>query len=78
MAPATISQCGYSIDEKAFVIPLATGSQCTNVPDIRAFPPEQPSLEKGEGEPANAIANQLLVTAWDAVEPDGEILRAFD
>jgi hypothetical protein len=28
---------------------LATGSQCTNVPDIRAFPPEQPSLEKGEG-----------------------------
>jgi hypothetical protein len=80
MAPATISQCGYSIDEKAFVIPLATGSQCANVPDVRAFPPEQPSLPPSpfSSEPAHAIANQLLVTAWDAVEPDGDILRAFD
>jgi len=26
---------------------------------------------------ASAFANQLLVTAWDAVEPDGEIVCAL-
>jgi hypothetical protein len=64
---AIISQCGYSIDEKAFVISFAIGSRCTNPPDISTFPTEQPRfrlrLHQRGGED-NKSTKKVVTPIW--------------